>query len=275
MLAFLTDTWIFQRCVNRYIRPQLLSFFMGFTLLNTSNMLKYLPGTVWGYTAQIVWFAKKGVPIASVVYLNALCSLTAILTSLLIGSACSLYYAATLGNKVMWLFLFFLILDVLFLALGSRFMHLFFRYLYIFFKKEFHILPIASSFLFSLHLVYLSQWFFLGLGGYFALRGIGLEPAFSHIYAIIFSLALSWVIGYLTIVAPGGIGVRESVMYAILQHITDVPTSLMLPIVMRLLYLLVDVCLGVLGSSLAMKWRIFAQTPTGLAQEARLEAQGV
>ena len=67
------------------------------------------------------------------------------------------------------------------------------------------------------------------------------------------SMMLSDVIGFLTVIVPGGLGVREGVMYFILKGDTPKTLSLILPIASRIISMLVDVTLGTIGIVLLKK----------------------
>ncbi len=265
MVAFLTDAILFQACVNRAMQQKLLSWCMGFVLCNLSTLLKYLPGTVWSYTAQVVWFSQRGLPLSRVVYINGLCSLTAVLTSVLIGAVCGLQYWALFGGKILVVLGLALLGNVVLLCASARVMAACVRGVQRYVTHTIDVFPLAPTFIVGMQMIYVCQWIFLSLGGHYALRGLGVAQPWSQLSAVLFALSFSWVAGYLSLLTPGGIGVREGVMYALLQPITDVQTALMLPIAMRVLYLLVECCFGALGSFLAVRWRIFSHAPVTLA----------
>jgi uncharacterized membrane protein YbhN (UPF0104 family) len=70
---------------------------------------------------------------------------------------------------------------------------------------------------------------------------------FHDALSIIVAGLLSSVIGYIVFIAPGGLGVREFVMYWILNGVSNKSMALVLPIATRLLLMLVDLIYGILG----------------------------
>ena len=73
-------------------------------------------------------------------------------------------------------------------------------------------------------------------------------------------MSLSWLIGYLSLVTPGGLGIREGVMYLMLSHIVNAQISLLITIATRFLHLLVELMLGLISFLLAIKFRVFSET---------------
>jgi uncharacterized membrane protein YbhN (UPF0104 family) len=257
-IAFLLDAYIFHICINKYIERKNISFLTSIVVLNTSNVFKYVPGLVWGYAAQILWFSKKGISKYKILYVNFVYSISAIIVAIFLGIIYSTYYFPSMIFKSGVIFLVFLILDLLFIFCNSTLTDFLLRVINRCFNKEIQILHTPKFLLISMQMIYCIQWHLVGLGGYFLAQGIGLDISFTHFYALLASMAFSWVIGYLSVITPGGLGVREGIMYLMLNHVTDVQTSLIMPIATRFLYLLVELSLGCIGFLLAVKFRIFS-----------------
>ena len=64
---------------------------------------------------------------------------------------------------------------------------------------------------------------------------------------VISGFLFSDTVGFLAFLVPGGVGVRESLFYLVLQERGGQSFALILPIVMRLMSMLVDALLGLLG----------------------------
>ncbi len=257
-IAFLLDAFILQICINKYIGKKNISFLTSVVVLNISNVFKYIPGLIWGYTAQILWFSKKGISKYEVLYANFICSISAIIVAIFLGIMYSRDYFPIMGFKSEVILLVLLILDLLFIFCNSTLTNFLIRVINRSFNRGIQILDTPKFLLISIQMIYLIQWNLLGLGGYFLAQGIGLEISFTHFYALLASMSLSWVIGYLSVITPGGLGVREGIMYLMLNQVTDVQTSLILPIATRFLYLLVELSLGCIGFLLAVQFRIFS-----------------
>jgi uncharacterized membrane protein YbhN (UPF0104 family) len=98
----------------------------------------------------------------------------------------------------------------------------------------------------------------MGLGGYFLAKGIGLTVGFSSIFALLASMSLSWVVGYIAVISPGGLGIREGVMLLMLQGVVDTQTALIFPLLSRFMYLIAEALLGFSALALGIKYDIFS-----------------
>ena len=52
----------------------------------------------------------------------------------------------------------------------------------------------------------------------------------------------------------GGLGIREGSMFVMLKQFLNVETALILPIVMRLIYIIIELLLGIIGILAGMKY---------------------
>lgn len=94
-------------------------------------------------------------------------------------------------------------------------------------------------------------WIPFGLS-YTILLPVALEPDIVTISAG--SFIISWLIGYLTIFAPGGIGTRELVLTALMLTVLDSELSLFYATLHRLLWVSIELLLGL--SALGLRSRL-------------------
>ena len=92
-------------------------------------------------------------------------------------------------------------------------------------------------------LIQMGIWAAFGSSFYFVFQGIGFES----FWLIIGGYALSWVVGYLVIFAPGGIGVRELVLVALFAGLMPTGQIAIYSVVHRLIYTILEVGLGGIG----------------------------
>jgi len=260
LLAFLTDSFLFHICLNEHTEKKKISFLISAIIFNTSNIFKYIPGRIWGYTAQALWFSKKGIPQSKLLYVNFLCFFSVLFVSIFLGILYIAGYFLIMASTGKIILLAFLALDLFFVFWHSKLINFLIRIMKNFLHNEIQIPHMPKSLLIGMQITYLVQWNLIGLGGYFLAQGIGLEVSFADFYAILASMSISWVVGYLSIITPAGLGIREGVMYLMLNHITNVNISLLMPISTRILHILVEVLLGFIGLLLAIKFRIFSET---------------
>jgi uncharacterized membrane protein YbhN (UPF0104 family) len=77
--------------------------------------------------------------------------------------------------------------------------------------------------------------------------GIGLEVADKKIFSVMSAMIISDVVGFVAVIVPGGLGVREGVMYFLLKGDTSGALFLILPIATRIVGMLVDILLGTMS----------------------------
>src|SRR3954471_11462059 len=73
--SFLLDTAAWQRATNTLLGRRELHYAESVAAVNASGLLKYLPGRVWSYAAQMMWLLPRGISGALIVYVNLLCIL--------------------------------------------------------------------------------------------------------------------------------------------------------------------------------------------------------
>ena len=252
----MAETIAFHICINKHIEKNKISFLSSVAIFNTSTIFKYIPGRIWGYAAQVLWFSKRGVSKSKVLYANFICFISNFISSILLGVICAVYYFPAIEFKIKEVLLMLLAIDLIFIFWNTILIKFLIKFINAHFNRDIQILHTPKPLLVGIQLIYLIHWNLVGLGGYLLAQGIGLEVSF---YAILASMSLSWVIGYLSVITPGGLGVREGVMYLILNQVTNIQTSLLMPIATRFLYLLVELALGFIGFLLAVKFRIFSE----------------
>ena len=84
-----------------------------------------------------------------------------------------------------------------------------------------------------------------GLSAYFLLASIG--EGLAPMWYVVGAFALSWITGLLTPGAPGGLGVRESVLIVLLGSYLSASAALAIALLHRLITTLVDLAAGLFG----------------------------
>ncbi len=106
----------------------------------------------------------------------------------------------------------------------------------------------------KLFLLYLFEWVFVGLALiilYFALFD---SPAsYTLIFLLMGCSAFAFVAGFFAVFAPGGIGVREGVIVALLAQHIPLADSVILVLTFRVWFTLSDVLTGILGLLISEK----------------------
>jgi uncharacterized membrane protein YbhN (UPF0104 family) len=186
-----------------------------------AQLAKYIPGSVWQYAGRTTLARASGLPVRAVAV-----SLPAeLLASALAAAAMSLLVLGWWGLAAA---------AVVVLALSLRVYRPSQRVL----SATMHVIP-----------AYAGIWLATGFGFWLtgrALLGVPLGDALT--YAGAFSAA--WLVGLVAIYAPGGIGVREAVLVALLRGKIGAGDALVLAVVSRAIFTLIDVTAAAGGALL-------------------------
>ena len=71
-------------------------------------------------------------------------------------------------------------------------------------------------------------------------------------------MAVGWIVGYLSVLTPGGLGVREALMFVVLRSVRSSEIALLLPVLTRLLFVTVEASLGAAGVVIGFRRNLFA-----------------
>jgi len=98
----------------------------------------------------------------------------------------------------------------------------------------------------SIFLLYLLSWILMGFSFRFFINAVSPEIDISYAFAAGTYIA-SYVIGYLSFIAPGGLGVREAVMAGILQAIMPFPSATLIALANRFWITLAEAVISLLA----------------------------
>ena len=105
----------------------------------------------------------------------------------------------------------------------------------------------------KINVVILVSVLFFGLSGFASALAIGGEFNLQLILLIISAIIFSDAIGFLALFSPGGLGIREIILFKMLQLSGIGMASVFIPIVFRLSNMLADLLLGSLAFFLLHK----------------------
>lgn len=191
-----------------------LRFSQALRIVGKAQLGKYLPGGVW-MTASRVYLAEQEKLSKSKVLLSSLVEQEYVFATALVLSILLLGFQGSLLKVDLTVFnLFFLILAVIFLNPFS--LNLFLRWG----MNLFHTDQPDWKFGFKLYAVlilgYSLCWMLQGLG-FFFLIGSFYTLELAWLKRLVGIYLLSWIVGFVAIFAPGGLGVREGTMVLLLQ----------------------------------------------------------
>jgi glycosyltransferase 2 family protein len=191
-----------------------------------SQLAKYVPGSLWQYAGRIALARDVGIPVRATgasVTLELAGAMTA-------AAVCSLL---TLG--------LFGLLPAAALCLGGLALSP---------TRLARMRAGARAFAFAFY-VYVGITLLLGCSLWLLSRGLFAEAAGGYLlYAGAFSVA--WLVGLVAVFAPGGIGVREAVLVALLRGRLSTADAVVLAAASRLVLTVVDLAAAGIGAAI---WR--------------------
>jgi hypothetical protein len=255
--GFLVGPVVWQICVNNYIQRK-LSLQESVALYNTSALLKYVPGKIWTYAAQITLLSSRGISNAAVVYINLICFICLFFVSM----ANALFYYLFWLKVTHWvvsvlIFILLIALDFVFIKRNTAIINLLIIPLGRVFKVEIEPIRMKKRIFVYVQLLYFVAYGYLGVALYFLAIGLGMNMPFLNIFAIMATISLSALMGYIAFFSPGGLGVREGTMFVMMRQFSTVEVALILPLAARLLCIIADIFLGFVGIYIGTRYGYF------------------
>jgi len=181
---------------------------------------KYIPGSVWQYAGRAAGARAYGIPIRPVA------------VSLPIEFAASAIAAgSTVGLLLGWWGAFIIAAVFTALILGVALAH----------HRRAIVAAIRATFL------YVPVWLILGASFWLCARGL-VAVAVRDLAFYVAAFAVAWLAGLAAVYAPGGLGVREAVLIALLSSRIGAADALVVAAASRLMLIVVDVVLAGLAA---------------------------
>jgi uncharacterized membrane protein YbhN (UPF0104 family) len=248
-LAYIWVTLAWQCALNSFKETRIkINFFQCLGIYNSTQLAKYIPGKVWGYVLQAGVLKQFGINKSTVIYLNILLSLLTVLYSLILGLFFFLYYLGLGTISSLLLLLALLSLILLYFHLNVSYsLSKYLEKLSVIFKKEIRICIIDKASFVQINIIIFLSVVFFGLSGFASAMAIGTQFDSDMILPISSALAFSDAIGFLVLIAPGGIGVREFILFVMLDILGVGVTAVFIPVAARLVNMFADLILGSAG----------------------------
>jgi len=240
LISFIMRGYIWRRLLFKF--NICVSLKIAFISLFKTILTKFIPGKFWSILSQADIIASKGYSLTECTFISTISQLIYIATGLLVG------FLGILLFNIFDLPVFF---ASIFLVAGI--------YILYYLSKERVLSAINKSYfpdfirklsnkkipsLMDVFLMSLLSWFVLGSAFFIFIRSIGFNPGY---YPITFQ-PLANNIGIITVIAPGGLLVREGVMisYLTLKNIT-LQDAYTISILSRIWFFAVEIILFAVG----------------------------
>lgn len=230
---------------------------------------KYLPGSAWAYVAQMELARERGVRRALSVVVMAVGALLTVLTALVIGAiAVPQQDVVTVPDWVIVVAVAVAVAVLVALVVRPQLLvglvNLVGRRVWRLGEVE---APAAATPLRIAVVWSLVAWLLYGLHLWVLVRGIGAERGSPGYLAALAGFALAWVIGFLFVVVPAGVGVREGVFVGVFGASIGSAAALAVALLSRFGIMFAELLLTLVSVSWSAwsRWRAVqaARPPTG------------
>jgi uncharacterized membrane protein YbhN (UPF0104 family) len=230
-------------------RAQLVSWYY------TGQLGKYVPGGVWAVVGRAEMAVRGGVPRADAYSVTGLSMFTTYSAAALCAALGSLlsWERPMIGAALLLALLFGLSVYAI-APLRQRLMGLLRKV-----TSGTNELTAPKDML-ALTIVQVPAWIMISLSTTITAHAFGAEVGVLHMF---FVSSLSWLIGFLVIGAPGGLGVRESIFTGLLSASIGTSTALSLAVASRMIFVSVDFLGALIFNVIARKLKpTVSEAPT-------------
>lgn len=202
-----------------------------------SLLAKYIPGNVAAHGLRTQLATRAGVPVLVSMKSFLLEAIFAVGTAAVISIPGTIhYFPAVLTPRSAWLFVAFtLVLIAIIVARRFRFATI----------NWLHMMtsPRPTGYV-SVVFLYLLLWLVSGIAHWCLANAVG-SYSVSQLPQLIIAVAASWALGFVSIFAPAGLGVREAVLYFFVKNWMEQADVILFVTLSRLLMFGVEVVLTV------------------------------
>jgi len=230
-------------------RAQLVSWYY------TGQLGKYVPGGVWAVVGRAEMAVRGGVPRADAYSVTGLSMFTTYSAAALCAALGSLlsWERPIIGAALLLALLFGLSVYAI-APLRQRLVGLLRKI-----TSGTNELTAPKDIL-ALTIVQAPAWIMISLSTTITAHAFGAEVGVLHMF---FVSSLSWLIGFLVIGAPGGLGVRESIFTGLLSASIGTSTALSLAVASRMIFVSVDFLGALIFNVIARKLKpTVSEAPT-------------
>lgn len=211
-----------------------------------SQLGKYLPGTAWAYVAQMELARDRGIERKSSAFAIVLGAFMTVATAFVVG-AFSLDVRELWGwpEWIGWAAVAASMLATVVLAVRPTFVESIARWLLRRLRRQPPVTEPSGVRLRWALVWSVAAWIAYGTHLWLLAIGAGVDPVAGFPLAI-GGFAAAWVVGFLVVFVPAGIGVREAVLVGVLVSAgMDTPSALAVSLVSRFVIIVAEVLLAV------------------------------
>lgn len=211
------------------------TFWQMFKIYNLANVGRYLPGKLWNVLGLFYLTSERGIGKRHTTIAVVASEIGYKGSAIIIGLLYFIFSPSFKNLLPVMIVILFLSLILIHPRIIGYLLNLLFRL----FKKQ----PIEMTFSYATLIKYILfcfiVWFLHSLAFYIFVNAISTTEPFNtiHFFTI---MPLCWVVGYIMLFAPGGIGVREGMLVLILGEYLPSEIALVIAISQRIWFILIE-----------------------------------
>lgn len=245
LVTYLVPTYGWQLTINALGGGSRLTFSQTVATVNSSNLVKYVPGKVLTYALQMYWLGNRGFSKSLIIYVNALNLLISLSVSVIFGFGCLFLAPSPIPSGVtLGIVVTGIVLDIVGFKYHAGLLKLFTRLYNRLLRRDVRYVDVPGALLAQLHVLHLISVVAFGISAYFTSLGIGYDLPLRAAPLLMAAILISDTIAFFAVITPGGLGVREGLMYLVLGGASGTSLALTLPVATRAVHMFVDLLLG-------------------------------
>ena len=233
LLAFVGVVFAFQTLLGSFgVRIKLMKVA---SIISLANLGRFVPGKVWAVLGMVHFGRKHGIS----GYVSSTCLFVSIILTSIAAFfvfVVSLPFWPTLPGNFHYIYIVLLAVALIVFIQPPIFNRIV-SYMFKKLKKKDFVSELTYKTIIMLFGVYVLVWMFNGTAFYLLVSAISPQPL-AHILPIIGIYTISWVIGLYSFLTPGGLGVREGIISALLATYVTYPVAIVIAIISRIWILL-------------------------------------
>jgi glycosyltransferase 2 family protein len=213
-----------------------VSFWENFKIWMYSNLGRFIPGGVWQYPMRVVLLAEKKENKALATTAVVLEALFNLIVGAIISIGSLLFFNFKIQQNILLLILGLLIcfLGILFIFSSKKLSTICLSIIAKLLNKEIKAVIIDIKFIPIILLTFTLQFILGGALLFFLTNGF-VSLNLLRMFEFIGIYASSWLIGYVTIFAPGGLGIQEVSIATLLSSFVPIGLASIIAIMLRIL----------------------------------------
>ena len=216
-----------------------LTFWETLGIYGTTSLGKYIPGGVWHFVGRFGVYRAKGLDNKQTLRAFILENIWMLSAALIVGIAALLFYRQDLLES--WFNLMLTSGSAIGLFSLAIFIWITSLLLVKYYFDKQTKLPIRPFWQVALAGILL--WFFVGLSFFVMFEGFPLQK----FGLFVGGYAISWVVGYFAVFAPGGVGIRETMLVFIFASVSSAEQISVYAAMNRIIWIGAELAFGMIG----------------------------